>query len=46
VSEIILVSKDVLIVKGEDVAKVANELSNPTRVQILNFMKEKDSLVD
>jgi len=31
-----------LVVKGEDVAKVAMALSSQTRIQILNFIKEKD----
>jgi predicted transcriptional regulator len=32
----------ILVVKGEDVAKVAMALSSQTRIQILNFIKEKD----
>ena len=42
-SETALLSKDVLIVKSEDITKVANALSNPTRVQILHFIKEKEA---
>jgi len=32
----------VLTIKGDNVANVAMALSSPTRIQILNFIKEKE----
>jgi predicted transcriptional regulator len=32
----------VLTIKGENVANIAMALSSPTRIQILNFIKEKE----
>jgi len=36
------VVEGVLTIKGENVANVAMALSSPTRIQILNFIKEKE----
>ncbi|MDD1776006.1 MAG: helix-turn-helix domain-containing protein [Candidatus Methanomethylicus sp.] len=39
----VVVSNDgILTVEGEDVSKVAMALSSPTRIQILNFIKQKE----
>ncbi len=41
--EMVTVTADgVLTVEGENVAKVAMALSSPTRIQILNFIKQKE----
>ena len=39
----VVISNDgVLTVEGENVSKVAMALSSPTRIQILNFIKQKE----
>ncbi|HRR55178.1 MAG TPA: hypothetical protein P5290_07515, partial [Candidatus Methanomethylicus sp.] len=42
-SEVVIATVDgVLTIEGENVAKVAMALSSPTRIQILNFIKQKE----